>query len=149
VFIVAVVGLAVKLGLDFFESEKEISWAEYGIGLAVMAFILAPAVASIGWKVARTNLVSFDEYWNGYRGIQDKLLDMLRGYDSWRQSGIIQSWIISSWLNVPSQRLEARIGTDTLRGNAARDKMYQIVLASKAKAAYEFGTMDPLNTSGK
>lgn len=80
----------------------------------------------------------------GYRAIQDKLLDMLRAYDTWRQDGIVQSWIVSSILGIPSQRLEARVGTQVWRGAEARDKMFQIVLASQAKQAYETGTMEPL-----
>jgi hypothetical protein len=51
---------------------------------------------------------------------------------------------VSGILGVPSERLEARIGDQVLRGMAARDKMFQIVLASEAKHAYETGTMEPL-----
>lgn len=80
----------------------------------------------------------------GYRGIQDKLLDMLRSYDTWRQDGLIQSMIVSDILGIPSERLEARIGTDVKRGLEARDRMFTIVLASQAKEAYETGILDPL-----
>lgn len=80
----------------------------------------------------------------GYRGIQDKLLDMLRSYDTWRQDGLIQSKIVSGILGIPSERLEARIGTDVKRGLEARERMYTIVLASQAKKAYETGTLEPL-----
>lgn len=80
----------------------------------------------------------------GYRNIQDKLLDMLRTYDAWRQDGLIQSRIIAGILGVPTERLEARIGEDVVRGTDARERMYRIVLASQAREAYETGTMEPL-----
>ena len=79
-----------------------------------------------------------------YRLIQEKLLDMLRAYDTWRQDGLVQSRIISGLLEIPSERLEARIGEDVVTGEAARERMYKIVLASQAKKAYETGEMEPL-----
>lgn len=81
----------------------------------------------------------------GYRAIQEKLLDMLRGYDRWRQDGYAQSAIITSVIGVPTQRLEARIGETVLRGPEAREKMWQIVLAEQARDAYRTGTMAPLS----
>ncbi len=80
----------------------------------------------------------------GYRAIQDKLLDMIRSYNNWRQDGYIQSLIIKDFIHVPSERLEARIGTNVYRGNEALEKMQQIVTASAAQKAYETGTLDPL-----
>lgn len=85
----------------------------------------------------------------GYRATQDKLLDMLRAYDAWRNDGFVQSGIVSGILHVPSERLEARIGSDVVHGADARNKMYQIVLASDAKAAYQTGTMEPLKVDPK
>jgi len=81
----------------------------------------------------------------GYRNQQDKLLDMLRNYDTWRESGIVQSVVIRSVLGCPSDHLEARIGLTVLRGSSARDKMYQIVLAGEAVNAYQTGQMAPLS----
>lgn len=80
----------------------------------------------------------------GYRATQDKLLDMLRSYDTWRDTGFIRS-IVVSMIGVPTNRLEARLGTTVVRGEEARSKMYQIVLTSQAIKAYETGTMDPLS----
>lgn len=79
-----------------------------------------------------------------YKNVQDKLLDMLRGYDRWRAEGFVQSYIIKNFLGVPTERLEARIGTTVKRGTEARDQMYLIVLAPQAAAAYTSGTLDPL-----
>ena len=82
----------------------------------------------------------------GYRAIQDKLLDQLRAYDTWRAQGILRSWALGSFF--PSNNLKARIGDTELIGGEALKKMYQIVLASQAKDAYEKGTMDPLTVPG-
>lgn len=79
----------------------------------------------------------------GYRDIQSKLLDMLRGYDAWRLSGIIKSAVIRA-MGFPTMDLKARIGENILYGQAAEDKMWQIVLTQSALDAYESGTMNPL-----
>ena len=83
----------------------------------------------------------------GYRDSQDKLLDMLRSYDKWRADGIVQSIVVKNLLGIPSERLEARIGTQVVHGADARDKMYLIVLTSDAKKAYESGVMEPLKVT--
>lgn len=79
----------------------------------------------------------------GYRNQQSKLLDMLRVYDTWRDTGFMKSFVIRL-LGFPSNRLEARVGNDVFTGELAREKMYQIVLTSQAIEAYESGTMEPL-----
>ena len=80
----------------------------------------------------------------GYRAIQDKLLDMIRSYNDWRQDGYLQSRIIEDFIHVPSERLEARIGTNVYRGKEALEKMQQIITTSSTQKAYETGTRDPL-----
>lgn len=80
----------------------------------------------------------------GYRNQQSKLLDILRSYDSWRKTGFVKNFVAGSVLGFPSENLEARVGDTVLRGPAARDKMYQIVLTRDAIKAYETGEMDPL-----
>jgi len=86
----------------------------------------------------------------GYKSMQSKLLDMLRSYDTWRQSGIIRSLLLKNVLQIPSTtRLIARIGTQQWKGQAALDKMYEIVLVSEAKKAYETGEMKPLDATQK
>jgi hypothetical protein len=82
----------------------------------------------------------------GYRNQQSKLLDMLRSYDTWRETGFIKSTVIRI-LGFPSKSLEARVGEITLTGEFARQKMYQIVLASDAINAYQTGIMDPLQVN--
>jgi hypothetical protein len=82
-----------------------------------------------------------------YRAKQEKLLDMLRFYDNW-VSGEESAW---RWLVVnyspwkfPSDRLEARVGTEKWTGAKAREQMYLIVTTSSTKDAYKSGTMEPL-----
>lgn len=84
-----------------------------------------------------------------YKAVQSKLLDQLRNYDTWRQTGFVRSMLVSGPLHVPTDRLEARVGEKVYKGNEARDKMYQIVLVSGATRAYETGTMEPLNVEKK
>lgn len=79
----------------------------------------------------------------GYRNEQSKLLDMLRAYETWRQSGIVKSMLIRA-MGFPSNGLKARIGDQIYFGQAALDKMYQIVLTGAVLDAYNSGTMDPL-----
>ncbi len=81
-----------------------------------------------------------------YKNKQTKLLDQLRGYDVWREKGLVRSRVVG-WLGFPSQGLEARIGTKVLRGTEAREQMYLIVLTKSTREAYETGTMDPLQVT--
>ncbi|MBI5045308.1 MAG: hypothetical protein HZC02_05275 [Candidatus Levybacteria bacterium] len=78
-----------------------------------------------------------------YKNIQNKLLDMLQSYDTWRETGFLKSTIVNMF-GFPSSRLKATVGDQTWTGPQALDKMYQIVLTSKAQEAYESGTLDPL-----
>lgn len=85
----------------------------------------------------------------GYRATQDKLSDQLGQYDNWRGQDAFRQWVVGSILGFPSDFLEARIGTTVYRGKEARDKMWQIVLTSDAKRAYETGEMEPLSPERK
>jgi hypothetical protein len=85
---------------------------------------------------------------DGYKNKQDDLVDTLRGFDKWRQDGWTQSFIIEHVIGIPSHRLQARIGDHVVYGQAALEKMQQIVLTSSAKQAYETGTMEPLAIPG-
>jgi len=66
VFAAAIAGLAVKFLLDRIQSERNITWKEYAIGMMVITLLLAPSVTFLGWKVAKSNNLSFNEYWNGW-----------------------------------------------------------------------------------
>lgn len=78
-----------------------------------------------------------------YKQDQSKLLDMLRAYDTWRESGLIDSKLVSL-TGFPSHRLEANTSNIRVSGMDARNRMYDIVLTGDANTAYETGTMDPL-----
>jgi hypothetical protein len=80
----------------------------------------------------------------GYRGYQDKLLDMLRDYENWRQAGPVQSRIIRTLVGAPTDALVSRIGTTAKRGKEALDQMWLIVNTESVQKAYETGVMAPL-----
>lgn len=50
-------------------------------------------------------------------------------------------------LGFPSDRMEIRIGSETLEGKEALDRMKQLVLVGEAVEAYETGEQDPLISS--
>ncbi len=146
-------GFYEQLGLVKYKSEKMneilLNYAKArGEKGAVSQAFLAAVVEAVpdlkGLNIADKMLAYVQSGREGYRATQDKLLDMLRSYDKWREDGYVQSWIIANVIGAPSERLEARIGAMVYRGKEAREKMYVIVLASDAKKAYETGTMEPL-----
>jgi hypothetical protein len=82
---------------------------------------------------------------DAYKNKQSKLLDMLRDYDTWQNTGFIQRGMIHN-LGFPSRNLTATKNGVTIHGEDALDQMRQIVLTSNARKAYDTGTMDPLLT---
>ena len=84
----------------------------------------------------------------GYRNIQSKLLSRILAYDVWRESGLLRRVFVSAFLNIPSNRLEARIGGKVVRGAAALEQMRKIVLTQGAIDAYQDGTLAPLTPNG-
>ncbi len=58
-------GLAVRRILEIRQADARISRRELYIGLATAPFI-AVLVAFAGWAIARNNLITFTEYWNGW-----------------------------------------------------------------------------------
>lgn len=75
---------------------------------------------------------------SNYKKVQNKLLDMLATYDSWRLS-----WSVRTFgTDFPSQNLIAQIGTDrSRRGQVALDQMNTIVTTKDTVDAYKSGTM--------
>jgi hypothetical protein len=61
-----VAGLVVKLALDSSRGELLISWTELGIGMAIISLIVAPLTSRIGWSIAKRDLLSYNEYRNGW-----------------------------------------------------------------------------------
>ncbi len=64
--IVLGIGYAAKLLLDWRETKVEITWKEYGINSAVMLCIVIPLTAWGGRELSFQNLVSYNEFWNGW-----------------------------------------------------------------------------------
>ena len=146
-------GFYEQLGLVKYKSEKLdqvlLNYAKArgekgAVGQAFLAAVVEAVPDLKGLNIADKMLAYVQAGREGYRATQDKLLDMLKGYDAWREDGYVQSLIVAKVIGVPSERLEARIGDKVWRGKEAREKMYTIVLTSDTKKAYETGTMEPL-----
>jgi hypothetical protein len=77
-----------------------------------------------------------------YAGAQTLLLDRLRTYDDYRLT-----WPNSMFANDPSDSkvLRAAIGGDVKTGQAALDRMRDVVTSKDAKKAYESGELDTDN----
>lgn len=78
-----------------------------------------------------------------FRNQQNKLSNMISTYETWMDSGLIQSKIVKM-SGFPSDSLEARIGNDVYKGEEALEKMKQQVLAEEAVTSFETGTTAPL-----
>lgn len=61
----ALAGIAIKLLLDRQNSVMEITWQEYGIGMAAVV-VISLGVVYFGTGVAQKSLVTFHENWNGW-----------------------------------------------------------------------------------
>ncbi|MBI2449924.1 MAG: hypothetical protein HYV47_00130 [Candidatus Nealsonbacteria bacterium] len=59
-------GLILKFVFDLTKNHNNITWKEYLIGILVISIALVPSVTAIGWKIAKSNNLSFNEYWNGW-----------------------------------------------------------------------------------
>lgn len=79
-----------------------------------------------------------------YKNKQTKLLDMVREYETWKNSGIIHSKI-TSMVGAPSDNLVAGIGDDIKTGQDALNRMKTIVVTRESSEAYRSGEMDPLD----
>lgn len=76
-----------------------------------------------------------------YKAKQSKLLDMIRAYRTYRDTGWIRSGFVAR-VGYPS--LEARIGTKVVRGQEALDQMSLIVTTEATNQSYESGKMKAL-----
>lgn len=83
-----------------------------------------------------------------YKQKQTKLLDMLREYDTWAESGIIHAKLVDM-AGRPGDTLRAPVGDQILTGPTAREQMYRIVLNQQARDAYESATLEPLQVPGQ
>ena len=81
-----------------------------------------------------------------YASLQSKLLDMLRSYESYRNSGFIHSKVVSA---VGYPNLVARVGRHAYTGEAALNQMHLIVTTSESDKASETGNQAPVDFGGK
>lgn len=73
-----------------------------------------------------------------FKNQQTKLLDMIREYDTYRQTGLIHSTLVS-WVGAPTDRLKAKVGDKELTGKEALEKMRTIVQSKDSLEAFETG----------
>lgn len=66
VVIAAVAGVAIVLVSSKSSSGTKVTWQEFGIGMLVCSLLVVPAVSIGGTKLARSNQITYDEFWNGY-----------------------------------------------------------------------------------
>ena len=81
-----------------------------------------------------------------YKNKQSVLLDKIRTYKVWRDSGYVHSTLVKI-AGFPSDRMEVHAGDTVFTGNAALKEMETLVLISDATDAYKTHTVDPLITS--
>ncbi len=82
-----------------------------------------------------------------FKNSQTRLLDRIRAYNVWRESGLIRSMITES--KFPSNHLEARIGKKSVYGKEALDQMKTIVTSSDTQKSFDTGTDEPINFNDK
>jgi len=80
---------------------------------------------------------------NAYKNKQTKLLDMVRDYQTWSETGLIKRQMID-FLGFPSKSLKVTDDGVTYRGEDALERIERIVLTSDGVDAYETGEQDPL-----
>lgn len=80
---------------------------------------------------------------------QAKLQDQLREYDTWRKSGIFHSWVLAKLVGVPTDDLVVTNGDQKLRGQAAYDKMSQVITSGTTADAFKSGKLDAQDFFGE
>lgn len=81
-----------------------------------------------------------------FKNKQNTLRDKVRAYETWLNSGLVQSKFISM-MGYPSDNLEARIGKTATHGRDALAQMKVLVTSSSTNQSYETGTEEPLDFS--
>lgn len=75
-----------------------------------------------------------------YKHKQSKLAGLLYQYDQWcKTKDIPQKWMVGGF---PSQTLETRVGSETIRGAEARLQMYLIVTTNPERDASKGGVVN-------
>jgi len=82
---------------------------------------------------------------DAYKNKQTKLLDQIRDYQAWQETGLIKRQVIAS-MGFPSKSLRVTDNGVTYTGEDALARMERIVLTKEAVQAYETGEQAPLIT---
>lgn len=82
---------------------------------------------------------------DSYKGTQSKLLDMLGSFERWYEGSFTVRALGGKY---PSNKLVARFDGQRLTGQAAFEKMYDIVLVKDADEAYKTGELEALDPLG-
>lgn len=77
-----------------------------------------------------------------FKNKQDNLLDRVRAYEKWMNTGLVQSYIIQNMIGCPTKLLEARVGTSVKHGQEALDQIKLVVTSSSTGDAFNTGKED-------
>lgn len=80
---------------------------------------------------------------------QKKLQDEIRSYDTWRKSGIIHSWALETFIGVPTDNLTITNGDQKFVGQAAYDKMSQVIQSGVTSQAFKTGNLEAQDFFGQ
>lgn len=72
VILALLAGLLVQYILKRKGGEEQITAFEFKLGIAVITFVIAPIVGYVGWEVARSNQIVYNEYWNGWEAAAER-----------------------------------------------------------------------------
>lgn len=81
---------------------------------------------------------------NAYKNKQTKLLDMIAGYNTWKEEDLFRKFVLDSIVGAPTDNLAVIDAGKSYYGPAALEQISQIVLTQDAVDAYETGTQNPL-----
>lgn len=78
-----------------------------------------------------------------YAQEQDKLMNLIEGYNVWMNSGLLRSQVVD-FGGFPSDNLQARVGDDVYKGEEALEKMGQLVQTEESIEAYDSGIIESM-----
>jgi len=79
---------------------------------------------------------------------QNLLLDRVRSYEKWMNTGLVQSFIIKKMIGCPTELLEARVGTSVKHGRDALDQIKLVVTSGATNNAFNTGKDDGVEIPG-
>jgi hypothetical protein len=84
----------------------------------------------------------------GFKAKQNSMLAAIAKYDAWRNTGLVQSFIIKNVIGSPTDLLEARVGTNVKHGREALDQMKLVVTSGATNDAFNSGKEDAIEIPG-